>query len=134
MNVKVKSIIVATLILFFLTVLPLVSSMFIPSEFFKAISFMGGIDLMALLSKISLIGFVMAVLVLLSSIVENWFIDVLFILGLTLLGGGSDSASNIIIFDLRLIVFLAEIIVSLKIVNSILEFRERRIVSTIVNV
>ena len=71
-----------------------------------------------------------------------WFIIVLFILGLgkienfglAVLGGGSDSASNIVILDLRLIAFLAAIIVFLKIVNSILEFRERTLVSPIVKI
>ncbi|MGQ9782167.1 MAG: hypothetical protein ACUVQ8_08010 [Nitrososphaeria archaeon] len=147
MKVRVKPIIIATITLIFLTILPLASLKFIPQEFFKSASAIGGIDLTSLLNKISVIGFAMATLILLNGMVEKpskaglvlsiiskvfWLAVVLFILGLAkienfglaVLGGGSGSASNIVTLDLRLIAVLATIIAFLKIVNSKLEFRE----------
>jgi len=151
MKVKRKSIVVAILTLILFTVLPLASPMFIPSEFFRAFYIMGGIDLAALMNKVAVIGFAMSVLVLLKGSVEKashaglalsiiskvfWFIIVLFALGigkienlgLAVLGGGSGSL-NMVIFDLRLIAFVAAIIVALKIVYSIFEFQESKLAS-----
>jgi len=151
MKVKRKSIIIAVLILVFFTVLPLASPMFIPSEFFKAFSIMGGINLIALLNKVAVIGLAMSVLVLLKGSVKKasqaslalsiiskvfWLIIVLFALslgkienfGLAILGGGN-GAVNIVIFDLRLIALLAAVIVALKIVYSIFEFQESKLPS-----
>jgi len=148
MKVKRKSIIVAVIILIFCTALPLASPMLIPSEFFKAFSMKGGIDIMALLNKVAVIGLAMSVLVLLKGSVEKdsqtglalsivskafWLMIVLFALGigkienfgLAILGGGN-GALNIVIFDLRLIALLATIIVALKIVYSILELQESK--------
>jgi len=148
MKISRKSIVVAILILVFFTALPLASPRLIPSEFFKAFSMMGGIDIMALLNKVAVIGLAMSVLVLLKGSVEKasqaglalsiisklfWLVIVLFALGigkienfgLATLGGGN-GALNVVIFDLRLIALLATIIVALKVIHSILKFKETK--------
>ncbi|MEM3403797.1 MAG: hypothetical protein QXJ17_04625 [Nitrososphaeria archaeon] len=148
MKVNVKSIIVAAIALILFTILPLASPKLVAPEFFKAASAIWGIDLVSLLNKVAVIGFIMAALILLNGMAEKssktglilsitskifWFIVVLFILGLgkienfglAVLSGGSDNVSNIVTVDLRLIALLAAVIVSLKIANLILEFRDR---------
>ncbi len=151
MKVKIRSIIVATLILILFTVLPLASPMLIPQEFFNAFSIQAGIDFASLLNKVAMIGLAMGILVLLRGIVEKnsqagltlsiinkvfWFIIVLFIIGmgnierfgLVVLGGssGDNGATNIVTLDLRLIVYLVAIIITIMIVQSIFEYQESK--------
>jgi len=151
MKVKTRSIIVAALILIFFTVLPLAAPMFVPQEFFNAISIQQGIDVSSLLIKVAIIGLAMGVIVLLRGMVEKnsqaglalsiinkvlWFIIVLFVIGmgniesfgLVVLGGSSsdNGATNIVTIDLRLIVFLVAIIIALMIVQSIFEYQESK--------
>lgn len=148
MRVKVKHMIVAVMTIIFLTILPLTASKLIPEEFFKVVYTTTGINLMSILNKVSLIGFVLAILIISKSMFEKsskmglilsisskvfWFIVVLFILGLgrvenfglAMLNSENENVSNTVILDLQLIAFLTSIIVFLKIVNSVLEFKER---------
>jgi hypothetical protein len=149
MKVKRRSMVVAALILIFFTVLPLASPMLIPQELFTALYVEARIDLASILFRVAVIGLAMAVLVLLRGIVEKnsqaglalsiinkvfWFIIVLFAVGvgkienvgLTVLGGGNNSNTNIVVFDLRLIVFLVAIIMTLMVVRSIFEYQEAK--------
>lgn len=149
MRVKRKSIALAVLALVFLTALPLVLETYIPSEFFRAFSTMGGIDLAALLNKVAVIGVTMSAFIILRGSVEKvsrdglalsiaykvfWLMIVFFVLGLgnienlglAVLGGSGGTATNVVMFDLRLIAFLATVVVALMVTHSVIEYREDR--------
>jgi hypothetical protein len=147
MRVKRKTMAVAVLAMTFLTALPLALEMIIPSEFFRAFSTMGGIDLAALLNKVAVIGMTMSAFIILRGSVEKvsrgglvlsiaykvfWLMIVLFALGLgnienlglAVLGGSGGTATNVVMFDFRLIAFLATVIVALMTAHSAIEYRE----------
>jgi hypothetical protein len=149
MKIRIKTMVVAALALIFLTALPLALETYVPSEFFRAFTVMGGVDLMALLNKVVIIGVAMAVLVILRGSTEKasraglgvsiaykvfWFLVVLFILGLgnienlglAVLGGTSGGATNTVIFDFRLIAFLMAAIVALMIAHALIDYRESK--------
>lgn len=149
MKMKKKSIAFAVLALIFLTVLPVALQMYIPREFFTAFSIMGGIDLAALLNKVAVIGVVLSIFIILRGAVEKysetglalsiaykvfWLVIVLFALGLgkienlgvAVLSGSGGGASNVVMFDLRLIALLATAVVALMIAHSVIEQRERK--------
>lgn len=148
MKVNIKSIAKAIVALVLLTILPLYLPSLLPSEFFKVIAIQGGIDIGDFLNRTAILGFSLAFLIVLRGSVEKWsqggltlsitwkiflLMIVIFILsigkvenmGLAVLSSGSSSASNTVVLDLRLIVVLAAIIVTLLIVRSILEFKEQ---------
>jgi len=147
LNVNVKAVLKAVLILVFLTILPVVGRQFIPSEFFKALSVQGGFDLMDLLSRIALVGVALSVLIVLRGHVKKssprhlalsavwkvfWLFMVFFLLGLghpetlglAVLGGKAEEGENSVIFDFRLFAALATAIVVLMIVRSVIQFQE----------
>ena len=149
MKVNVKSIVKASLILVFLTILPVFGQQFIPSEFLMAFSMQGGFDLIDLLYRIAIIGVVMSLLVLIRGNLEKgsnryliissvwktfWLFVVFFILGighpetlgLAVLGGKAESTENYVTFDFRLFAGLATIIVVLMIARSIMIFQETK--------
>ncbi len=148
MRVRRRSVVVAALVLVF-TVLPLAPLLLFPTEFLKAFSVMGGIDIMPLLYQVALIGVATAVLVLLKGAFEEaspiglalsiisgvfWFIIILFALslgkienpGLVVLGG-SGGPMNVVILDLRLFVFFAAVNMVLKVAYSVLRFHESKL-------
>lgn len=148
MNLNVKSIVKAVLILVFLTILPLFGQQLIPSEFFRAFSTQG-FDIVGLLNKTALIGLTAAVLVLLRGHVEKttssylalstawkffWLFIVIFALslghpetlGLATMSSTSESAENSVTFDFRLFTGLATAVVTLMIARSIVEYRETK--------
>lgn len=149
MNVRVrrKSIAVAVLALVFLTALPLALEMNIPNEFFRAFSTMSGINLADLLNKVAVIGVTMSAFILLRGSVEKvsrgglvlsitykffWLMIVLFSLGLgnienlglAVMGGSGGTATNVVMFDFRLIALLAALTIALMIAHSVIEYRE----------
>ena len=149
MRIKIKSIAVATLVLFLFTILPLASPMLIPSEIYNAIFMMGGVDVRDLLDRVVVLGLAMAILILLRGSIDLssnmglaisitwkifWLLIVIFILsigkienlGLAILGGGGNGAINIVTFDLRLFVVLVTVIEALIIARSILVFKESK--------
>lgn len=149
MKINRKSIILVIVSVIFLIVVPLVIPMLLPSELLNAFSRMGGIDLQGLLNNIALVGVITTILILLNSlfdksttiglvlsIVSNaiWLFITVFSLslgnletpGLATLSSQSESALNMVTFDLRLFVILAAVIVILRILYSIFEFQEAR--------
>jgi hypothetical protein len=109
---------------------------------------MSGFDLPGLLTKIEILGMTMSAMILMRSVFEKetawgfgvsivyklyWLVVLFFILGLgsvenlgvAVIGGSTSNTSNIVMFDFRLISFLATIIVSLMIAHSFIEFREK---------
>jgi hypothetical protein len=123
--------------------------MLLPSELLDAFSRMGGLDLQGLLNNIALVGVVTTILILLNSLFDKsttiglvlslvsnaiWLFITVFSLslgnletpGLATLSSQSESALNMVTFDLRLFVILAAVIVILRIVHSIFEFQEAR--------
>ena len=148
MRVRRRSIAVSVLVLIFLTVLPLVLQMYIPQEYFRAILTMTGYDLAALLNKIGVLGVAMSAFIILRGSVEKaskaglgvsiaykafWLVVLFFVLGLgnienlgvAVLGGSGGGASNVVMFDLRLIALLATVIVALMIAHSVMSFAKR---------
>lgn len=153
MKIDRKSILLAIISVIFLIVVPLVIPMFLPSELLNAFSRMGGIDLQGLLNNITLVGVITAILILLNSLFEKsttiglvlsiasnvlWLFITVFSLslgnletpGLATLSSQSESALNMVTFDLRLFVILGTIIVILRIVHSIFKFQEARSVKS----
>jgi len=149
MRVRRRSIAISVLVLIFLTVLPLVLQMYIPQEYFRAILIMTGYDLVALLNKIGVLGVLISVFILLRGSVEKaskaglgvsiaykafWLLVLFFVLGLgnienlgvAVIGGSGGGASNVVMFDLRLIALLGTVIVALMIAHSVIEFREKK--------
>jgi len=149
MKIDRKSILLAIISVIFLIVVPLVILMFLPSELLNAFSRMGGIDLQGLLNNIALVGVITAILILLNSLFEKsttiglvlsiasnvlWLFITVFSLslgnletpGLATLSSQSESALNMVTFDLRLFVILATVIVILRIIYSFFEFQEAR--------
>ena len=150
MRIKRKTVAVALLALVFLVALPLALEMYLPGEFFRAFSTMGGIDLAALMNKVAVIGVTMTAFIILRGSVEKlsrdwlvlsiaykafWLMIVIFALGLgsienlgqAVLGGSSDAATNIVTVDFRLIALLAAVIVALMIAHSVIVYREGRL-------
>lgn len=148
MRVKRKTMAIAVLAVAFLAALPLALEVIIPSEFSRASSTMGGIDLAAFLNKVAVIGVTMAAFIVLRGSIEKasrgglalsiaykafWLMIVLFALGLgnienlglAVLGGGGGAATNVVTFDLRLIAFLATVILALMAAHSVIEYRSR---------
>jgi hypothetical protein len=153
MKVNVKSIVKASLILVFLTVLPVVGQQFMPSEFLNAFSMQGGFDLVDLLYRIAIIGVVMSVLVLVRGHVEKesrnylitssvwkifWLFMVFFALGIghpetlgqAVLGGKVGAVENYVTLDFRLFAGLAIVIVALMVARSIMIFQEAKLKAT----
>ncbi|MEM2935822.1 MAG: hypothetical protein QW231_01435 [Candidatus Bathyarchaeia archaeon] len=149
MNVNVKSVVKAVLILVILTVLPVIGQQMIPPEFFRSFTIQGGFDLMDFLNRIALTGVIMAVLVVLRGHVKKasagylalsavwkvfWLFMVFFALGLghpetlglAALGGKAEAVENSVTFDFRLFAGLATAIVVLMIVRSVIMFQERK--------
>ncbi len=151
MKINRKSILLAIFSVIFLIVVPLVTPMLLPSELLNAFSQMGGIDLNGLLNNIALVGIITTILILLNSLFDKsttiglvlsiasnvlWLLITVFSLslgnletpGLATLSSQSESALNMVTFDLRLFVVLATVIVILRIMLSIFEFQETRTV------
>jgi len=149
MKINRKSILLTIVSVIFLIVVPLTIPMLLPSELHNAFSRMGGIDLQGLLNNIALVGVITTILILLNSIFDKstviglvlsivsniiWLFITFFSLslgnletpGLATLSSQSESALNMVTFDLRLFVILATVIVILRIVHSIFEFQEAR--------
>lgn len=150
MKVRARSIIFAVLALVLLTVLPIILSIYVPQEFFKAISMMTGMDFASLLSKVEVLGVVVSALIILKGSFEKttrvglgvsiaykvfWLMVLVYMLslgnienlGVAVLGGSSGVASNVVMLDFRLIVVLATVIVALMIVHTVIEYREKRL-------
>jgi len=148
MKVRKRSIMFAVLILVIFTILPLYSQSVIPQEYLRAF-LSQGFNLVDLVSKIAFIGLVMSILILLKGFFEKtsvtylalsivstvfWLLIVFFALGvgkmenlgLTVISSEAGGVSNAIIFDLRLFAYLATVITGLKIVHSILKFRQAK--------
>jgi hypothetical protein len=106
-----------------------------------------------LINRVVLVGLMLSILIVLRGHVEKssskyvalstiwkafWLFMVFFILGighpetlgLAVLGGKSQAAENIVVFDFRLFAVLAVVAVALMIIRSILEFQEARQVNT----
>lgn len=153
MKANVKSIAKAALVLVLLTILPLVGQRFVPQEFFSALSSQGGLDAKDLINRVALVGLALSVLIAIRGHVEKtsrrflalsavwnvfWLFMVFFILGighpetlgLTVIGGKSEAAENIVVFDFRLFAVLAAAVVALVIVRSILQFQESKHIKT----
>jgi hypothetical protein len=151
MKISRKSMLLAIFSVIFLIVVPLVTPMLLPSELLNAFSRMGGIDLNGLLNNIALVGVITTILILLNSLFDKsttiglvlsiasnvlWLFITVFslslgnleTLGLATLSSQSESALNMVTFDLRLFVVLATVIVILRIIHSIFEFQEARTV------
>jgi len=149
MKINRKAILLAIVSLIFI-VIPSVIPMFLPSELLNAFSRMGGIDLQSLLNNAALIGTLTTILILLNSLFEKstaigltltiisnvlWLFIIVFFLslgnletpGLATLSSQSESALNMVTFDLRLFVILVTVITILRILHSIFEFHEARI-------
>lgn len=149
MKINRKSILLAVVSVIFLIVVPLVIPMFLSSELLNAFSRMGGIDLQGLLNNIALVGVITTILILLNSLFDKsktigimlsiasnilWFFITVFSLslgsletpGLATLSSQSESALNMVTFDLRLFIILAAVIVVLRVIHSIFEFQEAR--------
>jgi len=149
MKVNRKSVAFALLALVFLVALPLALEMFIPREFLRAFSTMGGIDLAALMNEVAVMGVMMSAFIILRGSVEKlsrdwlvlsiaykvfWLMILFFVLGIgsfenlgqAMLGGSSSTATNIVMVDFRLIAFLAMVIVALMVAHSVIEYREGR--------
>jgi hypothetical protein len=147
MKIKSDSIVKAIVVIIILTILPLMSPSLLPSEFYNAISMQGGVDIVDLLNRLSFIGVALAILIVLRGSYERmskegfalsicWkiflLIIVIFILsigkvenmGFAMLSSRSNGALNMVLFDLRLIVVLAAIVVALMIARSIIEYKE----------
>jgi len=141
--------ILAVILSLFLIVVPLTIPRFLPSELLNAFSRMGGIDLQGLLKNIALVGVVTVILIVLNSTFEKsttiglflsitsnvlWLFITVFSLslgnlstpGLATLSSQSESALNMVTFDLRLFVILSTLTVILRIVHGIFEFQEAR--------
>jgi len=150
MRIKRKTVAVALLALVFLVALPLALEMYLPGEFLRAFSTMGGIDLAALMNKVAVMGATMSAFIILRGSVEKfsrdwlalsiaykvfWLMIVIFALGLgsienlgqAVLGSNSDTATNIVTVDFRLFAFLAALIVALMVAHSVIEYREGRL-------
>jgi len=148
MKNRKRSIMYAVLILVIFTILPLYGQRVIPQEYLRAFSSQG-FDLVDLVNKIAFIGLVMSILILLKGFFEKtsvtylalsivstvfWLLIVFFALGvgkmenlgLTVISSEAGGVSNAIIFDLRLFAYLATVITGLKIVHSILKFRQAK--------
>ena len=151
MKINRMSMLLAIFSIIFLIVVPLVTPMLLPSELLNAFSRMGGIDLESLLNNIALVGIITTILILLNSLFDKsttiglvlsiasnvlWLFITVFSLslghletpGLATLSSQSESALNMVTFDLRLFVVLATVIVILRIILSIFEFQEARTV------
>lgn len=151
MRLRARSIILAAIALILLTALPMALPMYVPQEFFRAFTMMAGIDLAALLIRIEILGVAMSAFILLNGTINKatmiglgvsiaykvfWMMVLLFVLGLgyienlgvAVIGGNSGGASNIVMFDFRLIALLATVIVAMMIAHNIIEFRESKLV------
>jgi len=149
MKIRKKSVVFAVLTLLIFTVLPLYAQSMIPQEYLRAFSSQG-FNLADLVNKVAFIGLVMSILILLKGFFEKtsdtflalsiastvfWLLIVFFALGmgkmenlgLTVISSETGDVSNTVIFDIRLFAYLATIIVGLKIIHSILKFREARL-------
>jgi len=150
MKANVKTIAKASVILIVLTILPIIGQQLIPTEFIRAFTVMGGLNIVDLLNRIAIIGVVMFVLVLIRGHLNKdsknylivasvwktfWLFMVFFIIGIghpetlgqTVLGGKAEAAENIVTFDFRLFAGLATLIVALMFVRSIMMFQETKI-------
>jgi len=148
MKIRKKSVAFAVLILVIFTILPLYGQSVIPQEYLIAFSSQG-FNLVDLLSKIAFIGLVMSILILLKGFFEKtsapylalsivstvfWLLIVFFALGvgkmenlgLTVISSEAGGVLNTLILDLRLFACLAIVITGLKIVHSILKFRQAK--------
>ena len=149
MRINKRSILFGVLTLVIFTVLPLYAQNMIPQEYLRAFSSQG-LNVADLVNKVAFIGLVMSILILLKGFFEKtsaaflalsivstvfWLLIVFFALGmgkienlgLTVISSEAGDVSNTVIFDIRLFAYLATIIVGLKIVHSILKFREARL-------
>jgi hypothetical protein len=149
MRLRARSIILAAIALILLTALPMALPMYVPQEFFRAFTMMAGIDLAALLIRIEILGVAVSAFILLNGSINKatmiglgvsiankvfWMMVLLFVLGLgyienlgvAIIGGTSGGASNIVMFDFRLIALLATVIVAMMIAHNIIEFRESK--------
>ena len=147
MKMNRKSILLAVVSVIFLIVVPLVIPMFLPSELLNAFSRMGSIDLQSLLNNIALVGVITTILILLNSLFDKstaiglvlsiasnilWLFITVFSLslgnletpGFATLSSQSESALNMVTFDLRLFVILSAVVVILRVIHSIFEFQE----------
>jgi hypothetical protein len=150
MKANVKSIVMASIILIFLTILPIMGQQLIPSEFIRAFAVMGGFGIVDLLNRIAMVGIVMSVLVLVRGHLNKdsrsylvaasvwkifWLFMVFFALGIghpetlgqTVLSGKAEAAENIVTFDFRLFAGLVTVIVALMIARSIIMFQATKI-------
>ncbi len=148
MKIRKRSVVFAVLILVIFTILPLYAPSMMPQEYLRAFSSQG-FDLVGLLSKVAFIGLVMSILVLLKGFFEKtsaiylalsivstvfWLLIVFFALGvgkmenlgLTVISSEAGGVLNTLIFDIRLFAYLAIVITGLKIVHSILKFKEAK--------
>jgi hypothetical protein len=149
MKANVKSIVKASIILIFLTILPIIGQQLIPLEFIRAFAAMGGFDVVDLLNRIAIVGIIMSVLVLVRGHMNKdsrnyliaasvwkifWLFMIFFILGIghpetlgqTVLGAKTETVENIVTLDFRLFTILVAIIVALMITRSIMIFQEAK--------
>ncbi|MCJ7635478.1 hypothetical protein MUP77_24200 [Candidatus Bathyarchaeota archaeon] len=148
MKVNVNAIAKTIGILIFLTVLPIIGRRWIPEEAFRFLMLQSGFDLIDILNRIAIIGVIVSMLILVTGHVEIdsrehliisiawkafWLFIVIFLLdvgypetlGLAKLGVKSGGAENIVVFDFRLFIVLATVVVILMIIRSILQFKEK---------
>ncbi len=148
MNRKVGAVLNAVLTLAAFTVIPLILPSYLPPDLMDALS-QGGFDLTSFLNEVALIGVAMAAIALVKGLVDEsspihlgvsivskvfWLVFTFTVLGLGNLAGlgvttfsiEMEEGVNTVVFDLSLFAYLAVATVLLKIVHSILEFRDAR--------
>jgi len=147
MRLRIRTVIVAVVILGLFSALPILGQSSIPEEAYMALSTMGGIDLRAVLNKVAVFGLVIAFIVVLGDVFEKytvawlaassvtrviWVMVIALIpsfgdlqhLGFTTIGSGSGASFNMVEIDLRFFVVMVAIIFALKIGYSVLEYRK----------
>jgi len=149
MNRRAKAIVNAIVTLLIFTVFPLILPRYLPKELLVLFS-QSSIDIIALLNEIAILGVVLAVITiilgffdeaspvnLIVSVFSNiaWLILMIVFLGfgsierlgLVEISSNVAQATNKLIVDIRFFVYLAIVGTALKVVQSILKFRESRI-------
>jgi hypothetical protein len=149
MRLRFGALLISAFIIILFVVLPLISPRYIPDEAYTYLKSTSGIDLKGILNTTAIVGFTMAVFILLRSHIEKtslsgfivnivWntflFLMVTYLLsfgdmskiGVVVLGSEMNNSANLIILDLRFGVAMAALIIILRIAQSTIEYGEGR--------